>query len=352
MTRAAALLAAAVLVGCVRDSEAEPVSHHLVYTQHLAWPKTTIWIGDVDGRRMRRLTSGFSPLVSPDGLRVAFSRCRVATANCRVGSTASELYTVSAKGGEPDLVSRSFSADGWFPDSRHLLSVDGAIVKLDVETGKETVLARPPRRLIGWSISPAGDEVVYAVLGRGVPAHICPFDGDLFVAQADGSGTRRLTSQGRDSDPLWLDDAILFAREKRGCALPASGIWTTRPDGPEMSPIVRVAPRRFAWNGYYGLRPHGRVTARPVLLVGVRTEWGDELALLDLRTRRIRKPDLDPRPRFRRNMYVDHVSRDGRYVLATACGAAGPCTISIYSVLRHRARHVVTGRVGDAHWNR
>jgi hypothetical protein len=354
VTRAATLLVAALVsAGCVRDSEPEPVGRHLVYTQDLAWPKTTIWIGDVDGRRMRRLIGGFNPLVSPDGRRVAFNRCRVASENCRVGLSPGKLYTVSPKGGAPELVSQSFSADGWFPDSKHLLSVDGRIAKLNVDTGKQTVLARPPRQLLGWSISPTGDEVVYAVLGKGVPTHICPFKGDLFVAQADGGGTRPLTAEGRDSDPVWVADAILFAREKRGCRLtPSSGIWTMHPDGTEIRPIVRVAPRRFAWNGYYGLRPHGRVTGASLLLAGVRTEWGDELALHELTRRRVRRPDLDPRPRYGRSMYVDHVSRDGRHVLAAGCGAEAPCTITVFSVLHRRARDIVTGRVGEAHWNR
>jgi hypothetical protein len=353
VTRAAALLAAALLVtGCAGDSDNDPVGKYLAYTQQLAWPKATIWVGDVDGRRMRRLTSGFSPLVSPDGRRIAFHRCVTASPNCRTGLAPGQLYTVSPNGGEPELVSRSFAAHGWFPDSRHLLSVNGAIAKLDVETGEKTVLARPPRQLVGWSISPAGDEIVYAVLGKGVPTHICPFDGDLFVARADGGGTRRLTSEGRDSDPVWLSDSILLARERRGCGQPASGIWTIRPDGTALRPILRVAPRRFAWNGYYGLRPHGRVMGRPLLLAGVRTEWGDELALVDQRSARIRRPDLDPRARYRRSMYVDHLSRDGRHVLVTGCGAAGPCTISIYSVLDRRHHDVIRGRVSGAHWNR
>jgi hypothetical protein len=352
--RAAALLAAAVvLAGCAGDSDEEPVAKYLAYTQDLAWPKATIWIGDIDGRRMRRLTSGFSPLVAPDGRRIAFHRCVTASPNCRTGLAPGALYTVSPNGGEPELVSRSFAADGWFPDSRHVLMVDGAIVKLDVETGKATVLARPPRQLLGWSISPVGDEVVYAVLGKGVPTHICPFKGDLFAARADGGGTRRLTSEGRDSDPVWLNDSILLAREKRGCGpSPASGIWTMQPDGTGLRPLVRFAPPRFAWNGYYGLRPHGRMTGRRLLLAGVRTEWGDELALIDPTTGRIRRPDLDPRPRYRRSMYVDHLSRDGRHVLVTGCGAAGPCTISIYSVLDRRHRDVIRGRVSSAHWNR
>ena len=40
----------------------------------------------------------------------------------------------------------------------------------------------------------------------------------------------------------------------------------------------------------------------------------------------------------------------GDYV--AACGAEGPCTIWIYSVLSGRAREVITANVAYPHWNR
>jgi hypothetical protein len=124
------------------------------------------------------------------------------------------------------------------------------------------------------------------------------------------------------------------------------------PDGSDNRDVVFPAPRRFAWNGYYGLRPFGRVRGRPLLLAGVRTEWGNELALVDLRSGRIRKADLDPRPRSRAPMYVGYASRDGRHAVGTGCGAEFPCEISLYSVLERRGRTIASGRVAGAHWNR
>jgi hypothetical protein len=59
-------------------------------------------------------------------------------------------------------------------------------------------------------------------------------------------------------------------------------------NGDELRPILPQAPRRFAWNGYYGLQPHGWVTGGSLLVAGVRTEWGDELALVDTQTTGIR----------------------------------------------------------------
>jgi hypothetical protein len=155
------------------------------------------------------------------------------------------------------------------------------------------------------------------------------------VVDGDGGSRRRLTRDGRSSDPIWGDGTIAFAREpvKPPCALPKSGIWTMGENGKDLRAILPRAPRRFAWNGYYGLRPHSWVSGGSLLIAGVR-------------------PDLDPRPVYRRHMYVDYVSRDGRHVLATGCGAEYPCTISIFSVPRRRIRDLITGRVGEAHWNR
>jgi hypothetical protein len=153
---------------------------------------------------------------------------------------------------------------------------------------------------------------------------------------------------------VWGDGGIAFARHlrKRSCATLSPGIWGVQPDGSKLRPIVAVAPRRFAWNGYYGLRPHGWVQGGPLLLAGVRSEWGDELAIVDTRSGRIRRPDLNPRPRYTASMAVDHLSRDGHHVLGIGCGAEYPCTIQIYSVLERKANNVITGRVGGPHWNR
>lgn len=342
MIRRAALLAAALVsVGCVRDSDSEPIHRFLVYTKEVGWPHKPILIGDVDGRDMRLLTRGEYGLVSPDGRAVAVAR-------------GSETRTIRPDATGESLLGRGKPA-GWFADSRHLLVFRAReLVSVDTEDGDSTVLVPEVNLLRGWSVSPEANQLVYGLARKESRWGQCGEYIDVYVVDRDGRSRRRLTDDGRSSDPVWGDGGIAFAREpvKPPCVMPKAGIWAMGSDGSDVHPVVRQAPPRFAWNGYYGLRPHGWVTGRSLLLAGVRTEWGDELALVDLRNARIRRPDLDPRPRYRRSMYVDHVSRDGGYVLTTGCGAEYPCTISIYSVLGHRARHVVTGRVGNAHWNR
>jgi hypothetical protein len=338
--RAALVAAALVTVGCVRDSGSEPIRRHLVYTKAGGLPQKAVWIGDVDGRNMRRLTRGDYGLVSPDGRLVAIAR-------------GSEARTIGTDGTGEKVVSRGAPL-GWFSDSGHLLVVRGdELVSVDTTDGEAKVLVRDEVLLRGWSVSPNDNRLAYALARKQDPWGLCREDVDIFVVDADGGSRRRLTSDGRSSDPVWGEATIAFARHpvEPECLAPKAGVWTMETDGSGARPIVRRAPRRFAWNGYYGLRPHGWAKERPLLLAGVRTEWGDELALVDTRTKRIRRPDLDPHPRTKRFVYVEHASRDGRHVLGSPCGANGPCTVQIFSVLENRAR-LITGRVGDAHWNR
>lgn len=342
MIRAAALLAVALLsIGCAGGDKDQAIARYLVYTKGIGLPQQAVWIGDVDGRNMRRLAQGRYGLVSPDGTRIALSR-------------ASGVYTTTPEGADEAFVSRGRAAD-WFPDSRHLLIFrrDG-LVSMDLEDQNATVLVRKSALLRGWSISPDGDRLAYAVATREAPWGICREELDIFLIDRDGGSRRRLTRGGRSSDPVWGEERILFARHPvdRKCITPKAGIWTMPSAGGDARPIVRRAPRRFAWNGYYGLRPYTFVRGRPLIVAGILTEWGDELALVDSRTGRVRRPDLDRSPRYAAPMYVESPSLDGRHVVGAACGAEFPCTIQIFSVLEERARDLVTGRVGSPHWNR
>lgn len=333
--------AALIVAGCAGDSDRKPIHHYLVYTSEVGGPNKSILIGDLEGRKMRRLTRGEYGLVSPDGGIVAIAR-------------GAETRTIRPDGRGEELVGRGKPA-GWFSDSRHLLVFRGGrLLSVDIEGGDSAALVADVNLMRGWSVSPSGSRLAYALAEKESPRGACDEDVDVYLVGADGGSRDRLTHDGRSSDPIWGDERIAFAREPQAppCVLPKAGIWAMREDGSDVRALVPQAPRRFAWNGYYGLRPHGWVSGRPLLLAGVRTEWGDELALVDLRSRRIRRPDLDPDPRYRRSIYVDQVSRDGRHVLGLACGAEYPCTIQIFSVTTRRYRNVITGQVGDPDWNR
>jgi hypothetical protein len=339
--RAAPLVAAALACaacGAGNGGSAEPASgqaRYLVYTKGLGTQRQALWIGDVEGRRMRRLTRGNYGLVSPDGTTIAVSR--------RAG-----IFTVDPRGRSERFVARGRPAS-WLPDSRHLLAMQPrGFVNIDLNDGGVEVIDR--RDVTTWTLSPDGTSVAYDVYREQPPAGECSFD--VYSARVDGSSKRRLTTGGRSSHPAWGETSIAFAFRPVGTGCFKPRIWAMRSDGGQKRPVMRTLPNRFAFGGRYGVRPFGWVSASPLVLATIPTEWGAELAVVDSRSGRVRVPDLDPRRRLTTPMYADHTSRDGRYVVGAACGAEYPCTIRIYSVSERRGRELITGRVAYPHWNR
>ena len=75
MRRAALLAVALVATACTGgDATEEPAARYLVFTKAIDQPQQAVWIGDVNGSKMRRLTRGAYGLVSPDGTKIAVSR--------------------------------------------------------------------------------------------------------------------------------------------------------------------------------------------------------------------------------------------------------------------------------------
>jgi hypothetical protein len=340
MGRAALLAAAALLcAACGTGDDTAPraalSSKHLVYTKAVGKPQQAVWIGDVNGTRMRRLTRGGYGLVSPDGRTIAISR--------RAG-----IYTIDPRGRSERFIARGRPA-AWLPDSRHLLAVQRkALVTIDLADESTEVVER--REIVTWSISPDGKTVAYDVYVARPPSGECGFE--IYSAQIDGTSKRRLTTGGRSSHPVWGADSIAFAYRPVGTGCFKPRIWQMGTEGGQRAPVMRTLPNRFADLGRYGVRPFAWVSDSPLLLATIPTEIGAELALVNRRSGRARVADLDPRSRRERPMYVDHPSRDGRHVVGAACGYEGPCTIRIYSVAAGRARELITGDVRYPHWNR
>jgi hypothetical protein len=336
MRRAALLAVALVASACMGEKDdAEPVARYLLFTKAIGQPQEAVWIGDVSGRRMRRLARGVYGLVSPDGTKIAVSR--------REG-----IFTVDPDGGGEHFVARGRPAE-WLPDSRHLLAIQAAaLVNIGVEDGSTDVIEQ--RKVGTWSISPDGESIAYEIFRDPPGARECWFD--IYTARLNGDSKRRLTAGGRSSNPVWGEDWIAFAYRPRRTGCFAPRIWKMRPDGSEKQPIMEQLPPRFSSNGYYGVRPFSWVRGRALLLATVPTEWGSELALVDPRNGSTRKPDLDPRPRYTSPMYVDHASLDGLHVVGAACGAEFPCTIQIFSVADGRAEDVFMGTASWPDWNR
>ncbi len=230
MTRAA-LLAAAVLLcaACgTRDDTAPSAalpSKHLVYTKAVGKPQQSVWIGDVNGTRMRRLTRGSYGLVSPDGRTIAISR--------RGG-----IYTVDPNGRGERFIAWAKPA-GWLPDSRHLLAFQRrAFVNIDLDDRSVDVIEG--REVTTWSISPDGTTLAYDVYRARPPSGECGFD--IYRAQIDGSSKRRLTTGGRSSHPVWGTDSIVFAYRPVGTGCFKPRIWQMGPKEGSGRRVMRTLP--------------------------------------------------------------------------------------------------------------
>jgi hypothetical protein len=165
----------------------------------------------------------------------------------------------------------------------------------------------------------------------------------------------RLTHDGRSAFPVWGPTRIAFMRMPKrthfeDCFAP--GIWAVRSDGAQLRAIVARAPRQLSHAGYYGLQPVARLKGG-ALLAGVRTEWGNEGAVVDVRSGRIRRLirfSGKGANRTTQAFYVDQVSRDGG--LALGAGGNEKVTISIIRISDGRALFTLRGYVCCPDWNR
>ena len=306
-----------------------PSERHLVYVRETTPANAVIWIADASGRHAQRLTRGHAGIVSPDGRTVAIAR-------------SDGIYLVSSRGGhERRLTARAFGPQAWSPEGRWIVAATPSLLALvDAHTGRSRVVARGP--LYGFGFSPDGRRLVYSRAPRETRGAICGDRMDLYVADVSGGVPRRLTHDGRSAFPVWGSGRIAFARLPKRLAFGdcfAPGIWSVRPDGSGLRSIVARAPYAIAHFGYYGLQPVAWLTGNE-LLVGVRSEWGNEAAVLDAATRRLR----------RLRAYVDEPSHDGRFALGS--GGNEQITISITRVRDGRRIFVLRGNVCCPDWNR
>jgi TolB protein len=153
----------------------------------------------LDGRNLRRLTSGraidVSPSFSPDGKRMAF-------VSDRTGSP--QIYVMDADGGNV----RRLSYDGayntnpaWSPDGLWIAyetRVNGQfdIWLIDPEGVTNVPIVTHPRSDEGPSWAPNSRMIMFSSTRRGLA--------DLYVVDRDGSNPRRITAAaGNNTSPAW-----------------------------------------------------------------------------------------------------------------------------------------------------
>jgi hypothetical protein len=344
--RGLSIVATLFAVGCAggSDDSSRHVRTLIAYTK-IADPKpAVIWTARPDGTGQRRLVRGLGPAVSPDGRWIAFHRC---------GHVHCDLWVIPAPGGAPRLLARRADRPVWSSTSDRIVAArtqevgDTALLSLDPHTGRELELARG--FVTAWSVSPVGDEVVYArdaTVNLDGPAWD---DANLYVVGIDGGEPRQLTRDGHSGYPVWGPEAIAFAR-----LIPYRGwgrheIWRIEPDGTGRRTVTGRLPKRLLGSGITGLVPVAWSEDGDSLLAELTNEFGGPPYAVDPETGAIRQLGD-----FGYYATPAGLSRDGRFVLVVE-GGLPETGVRLGLVMvpyeGGRAKLIAT-RVGSATWNR
>lgn len=122
----------------------------------------------------------------------------------------------TAAPGSPEIVFSSWDGGGLGP-GMFRTTLDGSTIHQITDRPSET-----------FAVSPAGDQIAYAVSDDG---------SDIYVVDIDGSNQRRLTSgPGSNWGPTWSPNGshIMFTSNRSG----QSGIWVMSADGSDNQPLV------------------------------------------------------------------------------------------------------------------
>ena len=241
----------------VGSPQISPDGNSVVYTLSYAVmdnneTRTEIWLVSVDGTNARRFTSGENdraPQWSPDGKWIAFISSRETGRRQSNGDddendrNRPQIYLISPHGGEAMKLTDSKSGAGgfvWSHDSTRIAYTaqvpltdeeekkrrdrDDAMVidedfrysslhVIDVESKRSEDIVRGDFVVGQPAWSPEGTQIAYSV--RPTPRADDGSLSDIYIANADGSGTPRklYENEGSDTGPVWSPDGrtILFS---------------------------------------------------------------------------------------------------------------------------------------------
>jgi TolB protein len=203
------------------------------------------WIGEIhvingDGTGQRRLTSNgdeaedSSPVWSPDGRKIAFSR----------GYGKSTVIVMNADGTDQRPISnplKSGHSPAWSPDASQIAFISSwtafgmFIADADGTDLHKLIGSEISESIVKHSWSPDGTQIVYCLhedVTSDVPV------GEIVVISANGTDRHNLTNTTLDeSDPAWSPDGtwIAYVRDD-------NQIWLTRPDGSDQHKLY-TAPQ-------------------------------------------------------------------------------------------------------------
>lgn len=190
-----------------KGSAAE-IPFHVKHTRELREPLRFAHAVAPDSFPVRQLRGA---QVSPDGKRVVYAA---------LGA----LYLKDLPDGQPRRLTKQTEAfelaPHWARDGKSIVyatwrdDTQGSIRRLDVATGRETVLIKEPGKYLEPRLSPDGKQLVYRkIKGGGLTSPWHSLDTGLYLAAADGSGkTERISKEGSAPHFGARSDELFFTK--------------------------------------------------------------------------------------------------------------------------------------------
>ncbi len=218
----------------------------LAYVTETASSAANVWILSAAGGAAALLGPGEQPLLAPDGRSVA-----VALFGAGGETEKGPSIGIYPAGGGPaadflDLATATATPLAWSPDSRYLavysqsnsatdIAPRSGLDVIDTHTGAVTPIAKGA--IYGASFARDGSDRIVFGLTRSLSLSAKT---NLYIARPDGTGLRRLTSDGRSLNPVWGPRYIAYDREHLRRYAPAYQIWLTAPGGGRIRRVTNV----------------------------------------------------------------------------------------------------------------
>jgi len=219
----------------------------LAYVTGTALSTPQVWLAASSGIQPRRLGPGDDPLLAPNGQSVAVALFG-SSANSETGPSIGVYSALGTPASSYlELSTATATPLAFSPDSRYLavarvstavtdIAAGSGLDVIDMQTGAVVSIAEGA--IYGASFAPDGtDRVVFArsaSLSTSAPTN-------LYVSTPDGSGLRRLTSDGRSLYPVWGPRYIAYDRERlRHEDAPVYQIWLQEPSVAHVRRLTNV----------------------------------------------------------------------------------------------------------------
>ena len=207
-----------------------PAEAGLVYVTDPGADDAHVWVARDDGTQARRIGSGHSPKISPDGRWVAW---------VKDGSPDQVMMRLADRSRKARVVARSSAiADLQFsPDSKLLgLVVGRRLFVYDIRERDEVKAASGSIR--GFSFSPDSGSVAFGTAGTS-GASDAP--SDLYSFSLEDEVRNRITRDRKSLNPLWGPAGIVHDRMRvRGGDAPSYNVFTIKPDGGSLRRITTL----------------------------------------------------------------------------------------------------------------